>query len=102
MDNEILQFLKSMQNGINEKFDDLEKEIKSIRIKLDDIETQENILENKIIKEFEELSQNIVVGHENLKDNIRNINSNIKYLSHKIDDNERELFNVKDNLKLIK
>lgn len=102
MDNEVLQFLKSMKNDINKRFDNLENDIKNIKIKLDDIETQGNILDNKLSKEFEELSKNIVVGHDNLKDDIANINSNIKYLSHKIDDNERELFNVKDNLKLIK
>lgn len=102
MDNEVLQFLKNMKNDIDKRFDNLENDIKNLKIKLDDIETQGNILDNKLSNEFEELSKNIVVGHDNLKDDIANINSNIKYLSHKIDDNERELFNVKDNLKLIK
>ena len=96
MEKEILELLKAMQNDINS----IKVDITKLDNKIDNLETNMN-------KRFDELNSDIanLVSKDiadGISKQISEVRTDIKFVKHKVQDTEEDVFAIQDHLKLIK
>ena len=105
MDGKILEILKSMQeqmnsmeNKINNRFDNLECKFDNLENRFDNLEKGQEEIKATI----GDLEATNAKRHIELEKSINVLNENVDFITHKWNETERDMFNIKNNLKIIK
>lgn len=119
MENKTFELLEKMYTDFSQRFDKIENEIdklKTIDKKVNkntlllektnkDIQTIAEVQENHInqnIKQHNEIINRLDSDIDILKTAVSNISKDLKFIEHKEFQNEKAIFNLKDDLKVIK
>jgi archaellum component FlaC len=116
MENKTFQLLEKMYIEFSErfeklenKFDELENEVKKNSVLLEknnkDIKTLAEVQENHInqnIKQHEEIINKLECDLSTIKTSIKSISKDLKFIEHKEFQNEKAIFDLKNDIKVIK
>lgn len=110
MENKILELLQSMQNQMNS----MQSDITSIKYEQLKVNERLTNLETKVDKGFADVNSKIdnlscelgeMISREvgdTISNQLQELKSDVKFLTHKVTDTEKDVFGIKDHLKLIK
>ena len=101
MEDKILEILKAMQeqiNSIDNKMDGMKIDIDEMKIDISDLKD----CQREIKSTLGDLEATNAKRHIEMEKSINVLNENVDFITHKLNETERDMFNIKNNLKIIK
>lgn len=99
--------MRDIKGNFEIRFDKLENKVDNLEIRFDKLENKVDSLEEKMDKRFDNLTSDIgnLVSRdiaEGISNQIEDVKSDIKFLTHKTQETEKDVYKIQNYLKIIK